>query len=77
MITLQDWSHHCTKEIPLYYYNGQNVEELPISIAIAFDRTLEDFVVCFATRNTTFKDVYKTRLECAMMAAENLIKSES
>ena len=76
MITLKDWEEHCINHKPLYFFNNKKVCDVPFSVAIAYDRTLETFVLCFSTWNVTFNDIYTSRSDCAIDATHEILVAE-
>lgn len=76
MITLKDWEEHCVNKKPLYFFSDCCVTDVPFSIAIAYDTTLETFVLCFSTWNITFNEIYTTKQECASESIKKILLKE-
>ena len=64
MITMKDWHEATTNGTKLYFGKAGQVYEIPRQTAVAYDTTLEDYCICLATKNTTFKEIFKTEEEC-------------
>lgn len=74
MISLSNWDLHCRGEKPLFYGVCGKVMDVSMSIPVAYDKTLESWVLCMATHDITFNEIFETRKECAEHMIEELKK---